>query len=207
VSAASPRSTRLNAQAAATKTDIVEAARRLFLERGYIATTLEMIAQTAEVAVQTIYNTVGSKRDVLNGVLDLSAAASAPRPVREFMQERVAATQTTGEMIGVLADWFVEAGERTAPIQQIIRQAAAVDPEVAQLEKQRARQRFENYKLAASALAERGAMPREMTREEAAGLIWTIGHPEVYRFFVLELEWPPARYRAWIESRLLAQFG
>jgi hypothetical protein len=82
-----------------------------------------------------------------------------------------------------------------------------VDPEVAQLEKQRARQRFENYKLAASALAERGAMPREMTREEAAGLIWTIGHPEVYRFFVLELEWPPARYRAWIESRLLAQFG
>ncbi len=167
-----------------------------------------MIADTAEVAVQTIYNSVGSKRDLLNGVLDLSAAGhSAPRPVREFMQERVAATQTTAALIGVLADWFVEVGERTAPIQQVIRQAAAVDSEVAQLEKQRSRQRFENYKLAAAALAERGAMPKGTSHEDAAGLIWTIGHPEVYRFFVLELGWPPARYRAWIANQLLAHFG
>lgn len=167
-----------------------------------------MIADAAQVAVQTIYNSVGSKRDVLNGVLDLSAAGpSAPRPVREVMQKRVAATQTAAEMIGVLADWFVEAGERTAPIQHVIRQAAAVDSEVAHLEKQRARRRFENYKLAAAALAERDAMPQGVTHEDAAGLIWAIGHPDVYRFFVLEMGWPPARYRAWIEGRLLAQFG
>lgn len=177
------------------------------MELGYIETTVEMIADAAEVAVQTIYNSVGSKRDLLNRVLDFSAAGpSAPRPVPEFMQERVAETRTGAEMIGVLADWFVEANERTAPIQQVIRQAAAVDTDIAGLERHRARQRFENYKLAASALAERGALPKEMSHEDAAGLIWTIGHPEVYRFFVLQLRWPPSRYRAWVKNRLLAQF-
>ena len=39
----------------------------LFADRGYTATTIELIAETAGVAVQTIYNTLGSKRGILVG--------------------------------------------------------------------------------------------------------------------------------------------
>ena len=46
---------------------IVEAASRLFLESGYHATSIGQIATEAGVAVQTIYNTIGSKRDLSHG--------------------------------------------------------------------------------------------------------------------------------------------
>src|SRR4051794_6832906 len=61
----------------ASRREILEAAHRLFVERGYVATSIPAIAAEAGVAVQTIYNTVGSKREVLGGVIEL--AVSGPR--------------------------------------------------------------------------------------------------------------------------------
>ena len=45
-----------------TRGEILTAARRLFAERGYTATSINDIAQEADVAVQTIYARLGSKR-------------------------------------------------------------------------------------------------------------------------------------------------
>ena len=56
----------------ASRREILEAAHRLFVERGYVATSIPAIAAEAGVAVQTIYNTVGAKREVLGGVIELA---------------------------------------------------------------------------------------------------------------------------------------
>ena len=56
----------------ASRREILEAAHRLFVERGYVATSIPAIAAEAGVAVQTIYNTLGSKREVLGGVIELA---------------------------------------------------------------------------------------------------------------------------------------
>ena len=75
--------------AESTQRAIVEAASRLFLADGYNATSITRIAREAGVAVQTIYNSVGAKRDLLSRVLDFAAAgAQAPTPVATFMRER-----------------------------------------------------------------------------------------------------------------------
>ena len=66
--------TRQQIAAEETQRVIVEAAARLFLERGYHRTSIGQIAQEAGVAVQTIYNSIGSKRDLLSRVLDFAAA-------------------------------------------------------------------------------------------------------------------------------------
>jgi AcrR family transcriptional regulator len=66
--------TRRNAQSAATRAAIIDAAHRLMLERGYIPTSISAIAEQAGVAVQTIYNSVGNKADLLSAVLDRAAA-------------------------------------------------------------------------------------------------------------------------------------
>ena len=50
----------------ATRRVIVETAARLFIDRGYHAATLGEIAREAGVAIQTIYNSIGSRRDVLS---------------------------------------------------------------------------------------------------------------------------------------------
>ena len=71
--------------AEATRRAIVSAASRLFFERGYHGTGIDEIAAQAGVAVQTIYNSVGTKRDVLVRVLDYAASGDrAPTPVAEI---------------------------------------------------------------------------------------------------------------------------
>ena len=86
----------------------------------------------------------------------------------------------------------------------MIRQAAAVDREVAALQSDRARQRLAGYSEAARELIERHALRPAMTPEDGAALIWTLGNPETYRFLVTELGWPTERYRTWIEAQLRA---
>ena len=80
--------TRQQIAAEETQRAIVEAASALFAENGYHGTSIGRIAAAAGVAVQTIYNSVGSKRDLLSRVLDFAAAGDrAPVPVPQFMRE------------------------------------------------------------------------------------------------------------------------
>ena len=61
-----PRSTYRQAQAAATRERIAEAARRLFGVAGYGSTSIEAIAADAGVAVRTVYSAFGTKREILS---------------------------------------------------------------------------------------------------------------------------------------------
>jgi AcrR family transcriptional regulator len=58
-------------QAEQTRRDIVAAARRLFVAQGYAATTIKDVARDAGVSVQTIYDSVGSKHDLVRRLNDL----------------------------------------------------------------------------------------------------------------------------------------
>lgn len=191
------------AQSALARRQIAEAAQHLFLSQGYVNTSMGSIAARAGVAVQTVYNVVGNKVAVLSAVLDLVAAGpAAPVPVPQFMAERGAASRDLAGLIEVLADWFVELHPRVADVFALIRQAAAVDPEVAALERSRADQRLRNYLLAAAQVRERGGLTSGLTDEEAAATIWSLGHPETYRALVVEHGWSPQSYRAWLVSTL-----
>ncbi len=53
-------------QAEATRIRIADAARSLFGERGYGATSMESIAEQAGVAVRTVYSAFGAKREILS---------------------------------------------------------------------------------------------------------------------------------------------
>jgi len=97
--AASPsRPSRRQIAAAATHDEILRAARRLFAEDGYAATSVQAIATEAGVAVQTIYSSIGSKAAIvvaLNDTIDAEAGvmplarqameATDPRRIVELM--------------------------------------------------------------------------------------------------------------------------
>jgi AcrR family transcriptional regulator len=184
---------------------IAAAAHRLFLERGYAGTTIESIAEEAGVAVQTIYNTVGVKSAVLEMVLDTTAAGSgATVPVRDLMARRTDQVASAAGVVAVLADWFVEVHERTAEVFRVIRDAAAVDPEIAAIDRRRAAQRFANYHLAAEEIARRSQLAPGLDVAGAAAVIWSVGSPQTYRLLVIEQGWDVARYRRWVEVTLTA---
>lgn len=192
-------------QVVRSRARVAASARDLFLERGYGATAVADIAAHAGVAVQTIYNTVGSKAAVLSLVLDTAAAGpDAPQPVRERMQQRVAQTTTPDQLIVLLATWFAEVHPRVAPILRLIDQAGASDPEIAALGLRRARQRVTNYRHAARTLRDRDGLRTDLTLEQAAATIWSLGAPHTYHLLVIDQSWPLADYRTWLEHQLAA---
>lgn len=161
------------------------------------------LAETADVAIQTIYNVVGSKSAVLSLVLDETVSGpDAPRPVSEFMRERTEHAFDAAGVIDVLGDWFADVHPRSLAVWQMIRDAAAVDPEVAALEAERERVRLRNYGYAAQILTKKAGGRLRLDEGETAAAIWAIGHPEVYRRLVTQGEWSPDRYRQWVVDSL-----
>src|SRR3954469_21596659 len=63
-----------------THDEILRAARRLFAERGYARTNVRDIARAAGVSAQTVYDSVGSKQQLvarLNDLIDTEAGVAA----------------------------------------------------------------------------------------------------------------------------------
>jgi AcrR family transcriptional regulator len=197
--------TRQQLAAEDTQRTIVEAAARLFAEQGFHATSIGRIAGEAGVAVQTIYNSVGSKSDVLSRVLDFAAAGErAPAPVAQFMRDRAEGEPDPRRVLAQLVAFWRGALPRSAPVLRMIRDAAAVDPDAAALDRARAAQRLSNYQDAARILASRGALRAGSTIEDAAAAIFAIGHPETYRTLVLDGDWDEDRWAEWAQGTLEA---
>jgi AcrR family transcriptional regulator len=197
--------TRQQLAAEETQRVIVQAATELFLRSGYNATSIVQIAAEAGVAVQTIYNSVGSKRELLSRVLDYAAAGErSPVAVPEFMRKQAEQEADPHKVVEQLVAFWRGALPRTAPIFRVIREAASVDPEAATLERTRAAQRLSNYGIAAALLKRRGALRDGLSVEEAAASIFAVGHPETYRSLVLEGKWSERQWAAWARTTLTA---
>lgn len=197
--------TRKQLAAEETQRVIVEAASRLFLEHGYHGTSIGRIASEAGVAVQTIYNAVGSKRDLLSRVLDFAAAGErSPTPVPQFMRAQAEAEPDPRRVIAQIVEFWRGALPRTAPIFRVIREAAAADAEVAALERSRSSQRLGNYRQAAQLLADRDALRSGVSIDDAAAAIFAIGHSEIYRALVPEGDWDDDAWAGWAQATLEA---
>jgi AcrR family transcriptional regulator len=176
-------------QIAAEETEavIVGAAARLFFERGYQATSVGQIAAEAGVAVQTIYNSLGSKREVLERVLEPAVADESA--ARELDPGRI-------------VEQWREALPRSAPVFHLIRDAAAVEPAIAELERKLRDRRLAEYEAAARGLEQRKLLREGLTARRAAATMFAIGHPEIYRALVLEGPWDDTLWTTWARSTL-----
>ena len=67
---------RRRAQARETRRAILDAARRLFLDRGYAETTVPSVAAEAGVSVETIYKAFANKVGLIKAVFDVATWAT-----------------------------------------------------------------------------------------------------------------------------------
>jgi AcrR family transcriptional regulator len=116
-------------QAAATRREILEAARKLFAERGYAGTAIADIAAEADVAVQTIYSSVGAKRAVLGALLDHMDQEAG---VAEHWV-RVRATDDPREAIRIGVQITRAFPERCGDLILALQSAAPLEPEMAEV--------------------------------------------------------------------------
>jgi AcrR family transcriptional regulator len=187
-----------------TRAAVVEAARSLFLERGYAPTTIEAISDLSDTPQATVYRLFSSKLGILKAVLDVSvvgdddAVAMVDRPqVRALLSDRDPANQLAG-----LAALLRHVMARTAPVHRILADAARSDEGAAALLAEIARQRREGQLSIARSLARARALRPGLRERDAADIIYALASPEVYGLLVFDRGWSGERYEKWVRAIL-----
>jgi AcrR family transcriptional regulator len=118
---------------ARTETELIDAAAALFLQQGYVATTLAQIAQRAGLAARTVYVRFGTKAALFRRVVDRALVGDAdPMDVahRPRTQDAMAAP-TLAERIDALAEVSVGIADRAGALFEVAAQAEGLEPELA----------------------------------------------------------------------------
>ena len=193
---------RRQAGARRTRGQVLEAARRLFVEGGYAETTVTTLAADAGVSPETVYATFGSKAGVLKALFDVTVVGD-DEPVGLLDREVIRGIRDERDAHVALARYaaFVaEVNPRLAPVQLLVESAAAGDPAIADLAAAVAGQRLHGMSLLAAKLADDGALASGVSADEARDVLWTTNSAQVFDLLVNQRGWPLPRYQRWLAS-------
>ena len=207
VKRAGPRqydSSRRQARAQESRAAVLRAALDRFLEQGYSSTTIAQIAGDADVSVETVYKTFGNKAGLLKAVFDVAVAGDdepVPMVERDDIQ-RVIAEPDAARKLALYFEHFVDTMPRTAPVQLLVRDAAATNDDANAVWRQLRREQLEAMTQFARDLDATGQLRVPATT--ARDLLWTYHSLELYELLVLERGWSRKRYRAFLLDALVA---
>jgi AcrR family transcriptional regulator len=194
-------------QARATRLALLEAAGHLFAEQGYVATSIEQIAEAAGVSRATVFTSVGGKPVLLKGAYDV-ALVGDDEPVS--MSERPDALRAKAEpdpykFVAMYVTQLTAVHGRIARIHEAIRGAAGADPEARAVWERVQSERVVGAQHVLADLEKKSPLRRGLDRQEAIDLLWTLIDPSHYLQLVHHRGWTPERFRAWLTATLQAQ--
>ena len=199
-------STRRQVQANETRRHILEAARKLFMDRGYAGATAEAIAAEAGVAAQTIYSIFKNKKRMLVSLMNVSPTTGvedhtpmSERPsVQAVSQERDQRRQLEmfAQVVAANLDQF-------AVVSEIMADAAKTDPDLHRILQKLNKQRLEHMTLAVEQVAANGPFREKINEGYARDIVWALTSPEVFLLLTQERGWPKEKYAQWLADMLI----
>lgn len=191
----------------ATRRRIAEAAYRLFAEQGYAATTMEAIAQTAGVAVQTVYFTFHTKADVLIEALKIAGGAAGEASqvsAREWFRD-VALAPNGARRLALICEHGIDIYRRLAPMLRAVSAAASVDPDVNEAWRGLVEARRNGMRQIMRTMAEHGELRPGVDEQLATDLLFGLQRPELFLAFTVECGWSTETFKAWTYATLCRQ--
>jgi AcrR family transcriptional regulator len=197
-------SSRRKEQALQTRRQIVEAARPLFIERGYAGATIDAIAQNAGVAPETVYAAFGSKRAILAGVFDVSLVGDdLPIPLLERRGPQEAMHETDQHrQIELFAADIYNIMSRVAPLFDVMRVAAKTETEIAEMFENILKARFQGMLAFVRALIKNGPLRPGIAAEKAADTVWALTSAEVFTLLQTNRGWSEEEHKQWLADSL-----
>jgi AcrR family transcriptional regulator len=188
---------RRHLQAAATRRDILEAARALFAQSGFAATTIAQIAERAGVAVQTVYKVFSSKDGLLRGLLDDGEAEARRRSsVADFN-----ASSDPHEQVRMLASFHRQLFEASQDLLGVFRSAAARS-EMGLLWEEGGHRRRLGQTETVRRWHSAGHLRSGLGERRAADQLWAMTDPDLYFLLVVQCSWSPEAYEEWLIATL-----
>ena len=194
------------ARARETRRRVVDAALRLFVEHGYMPTTMGAIAQEAGVAVQTLYLSFGSKAAILSSALDVAIVGDdAPVPLleRPWVQQ-LRAEDDGRRSVVLLCRETARLLCRVAPLHAAIR-AATGDAEVASLLERDQERRYVTERQCVSMLADKLGFDAQLGEARAADIVYGLLSEAVYLLFCVDRGWTVEEWSGWVAETLASQ--
>ncbi len=186
---------------------VVDAARTLFLERGYHATTIDAISDRSEVPAPTVYRLFSSKLGILKSLLDVSIAGDDQAvplqqrpPVAALLAE-----QEPDTLLARFASITVAINTRSSDAYRILSSASGSDPAAAALLADLRQQRDIGQGRIARSLARARALRPGLRERDAADLIHALMSPELYQLLVIDRGWTSERFERWLATTLADQ--
>lgn len=200
-------SPRRREQAAETRRKILNAAEGLFARQGYAATAMPAIADEAGVALKTVYLAFGTKAGVLHGLWDVRLGGDdQPVPVTERAWYRqLLSSSDPVALLRTAARQSRTVKERAGDVMVVIRQAAVVEPALAELWSTIETEFRMVLGGFAGRLSELGALAVDVDVVRATDLLWTLNHPDTWYLLVRGCGWTADQYEQWVGDTLVAQ--
>jgi AcrR family transcriptional regulator len=200
-SASSSAPSRRQEYAAATHAAIIQAARELFAQHGFIATKVEDIAARARVAPATVYTSVGGKHALLTILME-QLATWQPRTATF---DRIAQARTSLEVLSALAHGTRNTHEQWDDVQRVITETAPHDKAAAAVQAER----IKRYRAALGTVVNRLKTLEGPTfdSERAEAILWFYFGPNAYRPLHDDLGWSYAETETWLLARCEQALG
>jgi AcrR family transcriptional regulator len=185
-----------------TERRLVEAATRLFVARGYPATTLAAVADEAGVAHRTVYARFPTKADLLHRCIDVAIRgdeADVAIDDRSWVQAAMSAP-TAAARIRAMAGATADLMGRCGALLRVAQEAEAIEPSIAaraqagRLDTQRVVETFWRT------MASDGLLPAKVDVDWLAVTGAVTAQAETYLLVTRTLEWDIDAYADWLEA-------
>ncbi|RSS98642.1 TetR/AcrR family transcriptional regulator, partial [Streptomyces sp. WAC05374] len=183
-----------------TRHAILDAARRLFVQNGYAATTVSEIATDAGVSVDTVYASIGRKPVLLRELVETALSGTdqaIPARQREYVRAIGEATSAE-DKIAIYAHALAAIQQRLAPIFLALRDAATTDASCARVWAEIGDRRAANMREFAADLRSTGQLREDLSDDEVADILWSMNATEYWVLLVGERRWTAERFRDWL---------
>ena len=183
---------------------IISAAHRLFTEQGYEATTMQAVADTAGVAIQTVYYFFGTKAGLLAEVEAL--AVLGDRPARSWRDAPWAEDLAHETDPHRLVERFIAADTQIKT--RVATFTAAIGPALPGDPDSRARREagmHEFFRFLVDRLAALGALKPGLTTSRAFDLVCVLNSLPNYIELVVRRGWTPDEWQQWLTQTLAHQ--
>lgn len=196
-------STGRRARALRTRTAILDAAERQFLEDGYGTTTIASIAREAAVSVETIYKSFGTKSGLVREMYErgLEGRGDSRAYVRsDEMRVREGDPQT------IMREWgrlTAEVASVVNPIRALMRHLALTDREIAAVLETAESERLARMRHHARFLKARGYLREGVTVSEATDVLWICSSLEIYELLVMRRGWSTTRFARYVGNFMI----
>jgi AcrR family transcriptional regulator len=189
-------------QAEQTRRKILGSAFRLFADRGYAGTTIAAVAEDAGVSPETIYLSLGGKRGLLEGAIEMAITGAEERATREdSWWTTVAELPGAPERLAKMVEYSCRILARTRPIHAVIRGAADKEAFAAVLGRRLLHDRLTAQTERVGQYLGDDLRPG-LSVDQAGQRYCVLASPDLYHLLTVELEWTIDEHRTWLTELL-----